>query len=91
MSVQVQKCIELVVFMAVHNDLLHSVDCRLSLDSGIYIASIQVYPLRIYSIVPSSHPVRIENGKNVKNEVISKPPHFFIVLSQLFEDSCHYV
>ena len=67
-------------------------DCkngRMIFRRRIYVTSVKIDTVRIYSIMSSGHAVRIEDRKNVKHKLISQKTSFLTILAELLNDSCH--
>lgn len=74
-----------------HYHLFYRVYRRVVLGRRVYIASVQVYTVRVHSVVPSRHSVGIENRKQVEYKLVSEDSTFLTVFSQFTDDSCHHV
>jgi hypothetical protein len=91
MRVQIKQSKVLILLVEMHYHLFYRVYRRVVLGRRVYIASVQVYTVRVHSVVPSRHSVGIENRKQVEYKLVSEDSTFLTVFSQFTDDSCHHV
>jgi len=58
--------------MKMSDDLFDSINRRVVLWRGVDVASIEIYAICVYSIMTSSHSIRVENRKKIKNKLVSQ-------------------
>lgn len=56
--------------MEVQDNLLDCIDGRMVLWIGIDITTIEIDAIRVDSVMPTSHAIRVEDGKQIEYEFI---------------------
>ena len=72
MSMQIQKCKKPITIIQMKYKITDRIDCRLKFHCRINIASVQIYPICIDSVMASPHTIWIQNRKNVEYKIIAK-------------------
>lgn len=73
----------------VHDDLFDCVNWGMIFGGWIDIASVEVYPIRIDSVVSPSNSIGIEDGEEIKDKFVSQKPGLLGILSKSSYNSCH--
>jgi hypothetical protein len=89
--VQIEEGEVLIFGMAVHDDALHCVDGAVFLGRRVDVAPVEVDAVGVHPEVSPGHSIRVEDGKDVEDEVVPKDSACLAVLGQLIDDSRHYV
>ena len=74
-----------------HYHSFYSVDGTVLLWGRIYVTSIEIDAVSVYSKVTAGNTVRIKYGKDVENEVVSEYSANFAVFCKFIDDSSHHM
>lgn len=67
---QIQKAKKFSFFMKVQNNLFDCIYWWMSFWIGIDVTSIEIDSIRVYSVMATSHSIRVEDGKQIEDEFI---------------------
>ena len=91
MGVQVEKRVEPIVIVQMHDDLSDCIDRGMALDGRVDVASVEVYAVSIHSVMASCHSIRVEDGEDIKDKQIPEELGLGVVSHKFLEDASHDV
>jgi len=90
-GVEIEEAEVLALAVEVGDDFLDGVDGTVGLGGRVDVASVEVDAIGVHPVVPSRHPIRVQNGEQVEHEFVPEQSALLAVLGQLADYARHHV
>lgn len=73
------------------DELFDGVDWRMVFGVGVDVVSVEVDSVAICPVMPSIHPIRVDNGYNIEHKLLPEQPRNIRILQQPLQHPIHHM